>query len=128
MGFLAWLFGSRTAPQEPAADTADDLEPVRSFYARVAGVSYNNRQKTLGKCRVGEELNLFREPSDDYPEAIGVYRRNGEQLGFIPADIAIRLADDLGDGVVVTCEIADITGGTKGKPSLGCNIKLTIWE
>ena len=105
-----------------------------SFYTKVVGVAFQNldgtdRQKILRKCRIGEQLALRREydnPKD--PDAIGVYRLNGEKIGHISSDIVSSgplqngLAEAMDMGCKAYAEIKDITGGQSDKPTFGCNI------
>ena len=112
-----------------------------SMYAKIAGVTMSNedgssRIDILAKCKAGEELQLIREPDNPYDKnAVKVCRMNGEQLGFIPKEIAeSNIAPRLDKGWKVTAKIANITGGKTGffrtitgtaKPRTGCNIEIT---
>jgi|SRR6185437_4147683 hypothetical protein len=68
----------------------------RIFRTHIAGVTHCNsdgtrRQSILRKCQIGEEVILIDEPDNKYdPNAIKVCRRNGEQLGYIPAESAVN--------------------------------------
>ena len=66
----------------------------RVFRTHVAGVTHRNsdgtrRQAIIRKCSIGEKVDLVDEPDNKYdPNAIKVCRKNGEQLGYIPAGYA----------------------------------------
>jgi hypothetical protein len=47
----------------------------------------------------GTALTLRRDPANEHdPNAIAVHLANGEQLGFVPRDIAAQLAEDVDRG------------------------------
>jgi len=78
--------------------------PNKSFYTKVVGVTHLNpngssRQEIIRNCEVGERLQLVREPENPHdPSAIKVCRESGEQLGYISADLAYRMADEIDGG------------------------------
>jgi hypothetical protein len=105
---------------------------ARSFFTKVAGVSFEGRQRVVARCSLGERLVLVRDPDNRFDKgAIKVMRSNGEQLGFIPADVS-RSGDSSGlafrmdRGETYQCRISDLTGGN-GK-TLGVNIQITEGE
>lgn len=61
------------------------------FFEKVHGVTFNNddgssRQRAISRCKVGEELEIIPEPTNQYQSgAMKVCRKNGEQLGYWPA-------------------------------------------
>jgi len=103
-----------------------------SFRTRVVGVSHRNdngssRQEIVRGCSVGEALRLVREPENPHdPNAIRVCTRDGDQIGFLAADVAARLAPRLDAGAAAKAEIIALTGGTRDKPTRGVNIEITI--
>ena len=113
---MALRSGSRTAAES------------RSFFTTVAGVTFEGRQRIVAQCSVGERLILVREPHNPHDKgAIKVMRLNGEQLGFIPAQVS-RGGDSSGlvyrmdRGDKYQCRIRALTGG--GRKSLGFNIEI----
>ena len=102
------------------------------FFTKVAGVSFEGRQRIVARCTVGERLVLVRDPSDLYDKgAIKVLRSNGEQLGFIPEHVSrggdpSGLAFQMDRGDRFQCQIKDLTGGDGYK--LGVNIEITEGE
>jgi hypothetical protein len=102
----------------------------RSFFTKVAGVKFEGRQRIVAHCSEGETLRLVRDPRNRFDKgAIKVMRLNGEQLGFIPADVSRAghssgLAFRMDRGDQYHCRIKNITGGGPGK-SLGVNIEIT---
>lgn len=106
-------------------------KPLRTFYSKVAGVTYTNdngtsRQAILGKCHKGEYLILTHEPVPQDEYAVKVSRENGEQIGWLNQEVAYEIAPRLDRGGRVEAIIAELTGGGGGffskKQSRGCNI------
>lgn len=100
----------------------------QSFTTKVVGVTHNNpdgssRQVILSKCRESEKIILKRDPNNPYDKnAIGVFRENGEMMGYLEKDPI--LVDHIDKGGEVTARISQIIGGTEGK-SYGCILKIT---
>jgi HIRAN domain-containing protein len=103
-----------------------------SFFTKVAGVTFEGRQRIIARCSVGESLRLVRDPTSRYDKgAIKVMRLNGEQLGFIPEHVSrggdpSGLAFRMDRGDKYGCRIKDLTGG--GWHNLGVNIEVTEGE
>lgn len=101
----------------------------RSFYTKVAGVTYERRQETIARCLVGERLMLIREPDNPISfGAIKVMRLSGEHIGYIPEHVAREgdksgLAYQLDRGDKYQCRIKELTGGGTGQ-SRGVNIEI----
>jgi hypothetical protein len=104
----------------------------RSFFTKVAGVTFEGRQQVVARCSVGESLILIRDPRNRFDKgAIKIMRLNGEQLGFIPARVSrdgdpSGLAFQMDRGDKYQCRISDLTGGD-GR-CLGVNIEVTEGE
>jgi len=102
------------------------------YTLNVAGESY--RQDAIKHCREGEFLVLKREPENKFGEnAVAVLRENGEQIGYISRDNAEWVARVMDEGKKVEAKIKCITGGKKGKPTLGVVIDVNTtpecgWE
>jgi hypothetical protein len=111
---------------------AESVQKTNSFFTKVAGVSFEGRQRVASRCSVGERLVLVRDPDNSHDSgAIKVVRLNGEQLGFIPAHVSrggdsSGLASRMDRGVRYQCRISDLTGG--GGNTLGVNIEVTHAE
>jgi hypothetical protein len=70
--------------------------PVTCFYAKVAGVTYDNRQAVIARLSALETLDLLPEPDNPAdPNAIKVCRRTGEQIGYLKRPRARRLVEKL---------------------------------
>ena len=90
----------------------------KSFNSKVVGVTKRNaerksRQTIIKDCRVGELLELLREPDNEFDaNAVKVCRRNGQQIGYLNSNVARTIAPLLDEGETVHVCITDLTGGT----------------
>ena len=119
-------------PESLKAEGISTTAEGSSFFTKIAGVTHRNkdrksRQSLIGGCSVGEELILEREPDNAVdPNAIKVCRMTGEQLGYIPAQVAASgLTRDLDRGERPRCRIVNLTGG--GGLTRGVNIEIGEW-
>lgn len=107
--------------------TYDDLAASSAsrnveFHTKVAGVSFDGRQRIVRQTRVGENLSLVRDPNNPYDRnAIMVLNSRGNQLGFIPKEIASDLASDMDSGSKYIATVTAITGTNPGD-TMGVNI------
>jgi hypothetical protein len=134
---VVWLLvrfmrGSSAARPGPIQDEVSAYaaeNPDNVFHSKIAGVSHGNRQRLLAECHVGERLRLVAEPDNPVdPNAIKVCRKNGAHLGYLTAHLAERMTqgqERLSDFVV---EISELTGGTRGKPTRGANLKFVRYN
>ncbi len=105
---------------------------AQSFFTKVAGVTYEGRQRVVARCSEGKPLILVRDPYNPHDKgAIKVMRLNGDQLGFVPAHVSrgddpSGLAVRMDRGDTYHCRISGLTGG--GDLSLGVNIEITDRE
>lgn len=84
------------------------------FIFPVVGVSY--RQEAVRRCRPGDKVLLRAQPDNPHdPNAIAVYNTDGEQLGFVPAALAARMAGlaAAGTGAQITEVLAGKTWGLR---------------
>ncbi|HLJ18048.1 MAG TPA: HIRAN domain-containing protein [Bryobacteraceae bacterium] len=101
----------------------------RTFFTKVAGVTFEGRQEIVARCSVGEHLILVRDPDNRFdPGAIKIIRLNGEELGFIRSEVcrtgeSSGLASRMDRGDQYQCRISSLTGG--GVKNLGVNIEIT---
>jgi len=88
------------------------IEPLRKMLplqTRVVGVYYENRRITARRVRTGDPLDLRRDYDNPVDlNAIAVYHRAG-QVGFLPKDLAQRLAPELDAGEVITARAVSVT-------------------
>lgn len=128
-GQLAIEASRPSAPEAP-----EDKPEPRSFFTKIAGVTFRNpdgssRQRIIRECRVGEALLLTREPDNPVDKfAVAVRRINGQQLGYLGQQITREghssgLAWNMDRGDRYLCRISSITGGGPGR-SHGVNIEI----
>ena len=93
------------------------------FYTKVVGISHH--QTSARSCSVGERVQLIREPRNAQDaNAIKVCRHNGRPLGYLKPHLAAELVPDIDSGARFEATVSDITGGTKGKPTVGINLHI----
>lgn len=99
------------------------LQPY--IQTHLAGISFEGRQKNLAGLKSGTEVWLRREPDNSHdPNAIHVERRSGISLGYIPAELAAKLADALDEiNGRYPATIVRLQGGTSNQPTLGVTIQ-----
>jgi hypothetical protein len=63
-----------------------------TYEFKIAGINYDNpdgskRKEIIKKCSIGESVDLKRDYDNEHDKyAIAVFRKTGEQLGFIPRE------------------------------------------
>lgn len=95
---------------------------------RIAGVSFSNdngesRQDILRSMRRHQHVKLRDMASAEYPEAIGVFNVKGQQLGFLPANVARDIRSRIRDLSDIHGQITSI-GSPDGSKNIGCYIRL----
>jgi ribosomal protein L37AE/L43A len=130
--------GGANLPYSATASQAEEAlsaaTRVRHFFSPVAGVTFENvdgtsRQRIIARCNRLEQLVLVHEEENQFdPNAMAVKRDNGEQLGYLPADLAETVANDHRRGYRYGVMVAAITGGTKDFPALGCKLLIIVSE
>lgn len=126
--FIVWLCnrnnGGGAATPAPAK-----LSVLRDFNTKIVGVTFGNddgssRQAIIKKSKEGEDIILKPVPTDEYPDAIGVFNKRGEQLGHINAELAAELKNKYPNNPM-SVTINNITGG--GDKNYGCNLHIIIY-
>ena len=100
------------------------------FHTKIAGVTFVDRQRTVsrlnrcGELDTGTELVLRREPNNQFDHnAIAVFTKSGEQLGYIPRDTAKSMALNMDRGQDYKAYVTALTGGDAGS-NYGVNIQI----
>lgn len=90
------------------------IQPLRRILpvqVRVVGVYFENRRFAASRAVIGDSLDLRRDYDNPVDaNAVAVYHRAG-QLGFLPRDLAQRLAPELDSGEQVTSIVTNIVQG-----------------
>lgn len=93
---------------------------IGSFFSKISGTTFENRQSMIPYIKSGEQLVLEHEPENERDSsAIKILRSNGWHVGYISSDINDELLE-YSDGTVY-CFASEVTGGGYGK-NYGCNI------
>ena len=93
------------------------------LYSKIRGTSYT--QELVKTLKLGEELNLVRDPGNQYDaNCIAVNSATG-QVGYISKELAETLAPLMDSGTSLRCFISAITGGNDGY-CFGVNIEIFI--
>lgn len=132
--FIIWLCNRNKAqavPQAPAirVDTGK-LTVIEDFHTKVVGVTFNNddgtsRQNIIKNCKAGEDIIFKPVPTNEYPDAIGVFNKKGQQLGHLSQGVAAEIKNKYGYNPM-SVTVSNITGG--GDLSYGCNLHIIIYE
>ena len=109
-----------------------DDEPLTPKEVRVAGINHRglcgiHRQAVIAGCRVGEELLVLRFPENPHDSnAIGLFRKDGQDIGMLPAEIAVEMAPRLDKGSPITATITGLEPflSTGGNELIGVRVTL----
>lgn len=95
---------------------------ANSFFTKLSGVTFDNRQDAIGRLRAGEPLRLVREPDNEYdPMACAVHDTQGRMVGYLNRRLAAVLAPVVDGGMAYDIEVADVTGGSDDR-AYGLNV------
>ena len=120
----AFVEGAFAKAKDYIGDRYASIGEASQFHTKLAGVSFEGRQDTIGGVTLGSELMLERQPQNQYdPNAIAV-KFGTLQLGFIKAGIAKHLAPLIDDGARYRARVESLTGG--GDRNRGVNIY--VWR
>lgn len=103
-------------PASPASRApAAPAVPLIELRCKIAGVSYGNRQEAVARLQVGEVVTLRRERNNEHDaNAVEVYDRRGEKLGYIPRDHAGQVAGWLDSGRSIEARVLRVAGSRPG--------------
>ena len=113
---------------------------AKTWFAKVAGVTHPNpdgvpRQDIIARCSIGDRIAILHEvdnPVSDTAVAV-IWCKTGwfgrvsyHQIGYLPGGTSTTAVfNHLKRGGKIDAEITDLTGGTRDKPTLGVNLKIT---
>lgn len=137
-GLLAlffWRLAHKHRSPREAHKASPQTTAPEEFNSRVVGTTFTNpdgsdRQTAIQKyCKPGTQLQLAREPNNSHdPGAIAVHC-GGVQIGYLSSELANEYAADIDAGRTgLRARVKEVTGGQKGKQSLGVNIIVTIHD
>ena len=82
-------------------DTSLSSDQITHFFDIVVGMSFKNRDgsdrlQAALECAPDEQLDLIAEPDNPAdPNAIAVCRRNGQQIGYLPRELAAIVSKEM---------------------------------
>ena len=103
LAFEAPPLGSASSPGHDAETCKRDSR-IQHRIVALAGTEYQNRdgtdrQEIGGQCFPREALNLRHEPTNEFDRnAVGVFRNNGQQLGYLPRWLAAQTVEQMKAG------------------------------
>lgn len=126
--FIVWL--CKRNKKSDAVSVVPSRAVVRDFNTKVVGVTFGNddgssRQEIIKACKPGDDIIFKPVPTAEYPDAIGVFNKKGQQLGHLGADLAADLKNNYPNNPM-SVTITDITGG--GDKNYGCNLHIIIYS
>jgi hypothetical protein len=108
------------------------VQEKRHFFAQVHGIHHKNtdgssRQRIIRSCQPGELVLLVPEPDNPAdPDALKVCRQNGEQLGYVTADLAFRLTADMAIGWTYRATVEEIYSFADRPHAFGCRLRIGV--
>ncbi len=83
-----------------------------SFYIKVVGVTFENRQRVIRKLNLGDKLQFVLEPTNPYDRyAIKIVTMDGQDIGYVSKDYNQNIFLQMSLGVKFDLTISSITGG-----------------
>jgi hypothetical protein len=107
-------------------------QEVRHFFTKVLGVTHANddgssRQKVIQRLVPPEKLELIHDDENPFdPNAVKVCRANGDQVGWLAADLAEEVMSRSAEGCRYAAFATEVTGG--GELRLGVNVMMVVVE
>ncbi len=125
--FIVWLCNRNKSGA--GAVGSSKLSVIRDFNTKVVGVTFGNddgssRQEIIKNSKAGEDIIFKPVPTADYPDAIGVFNKRGQQLGHLNAELAAEMKNKYTNNPM-SVTINNITGG--GDKNYGCNLHIIIY-
>lgn len=100
---------------------ASETPRGRAYPIAVVGEQYRNhdgtdRQAAIRQLTPGEAVDLVPEPNNEHdPGAVLVCDRNGRGIGYLPADRAFRISDEIRGGKAITADVREILAPHDGR-------------
>ena len=95
-----------------------------SFFTKIVGVTFEERQDRIASLLEGDPLNLVRSPNNPFDGNAIEVRYGTVQMGFLKKEIAYRLAPNMDAGERYSAIVGTVTGGKNGQ-SIGINVRVT---
>lgn len=107
------LLKQHGAVDDDGDDKDEETNPVNTVVVpefKIAGTfAVATRNELASSISAGDRLRLFREPKNEYDKnAIRIEDENSHKLGYVPKDIARKLAPEMDSGVSLWGKVIDI--------------------
>lgn len=103
----------------------DDSPPPQMVMTKVVGVTSESRQQVIVRLKVGQRLQLRREPATRFdPTPILVLTRRSQAVGYLSGDLVASLAPSIDRGHSWSVTVLVVTGGLPDFPTHGVNLIL----
>lgn len=98
---------------------------MSEFYLKVAGVTFEGRQRVIAGLKEGQALKFVPDPSNPYDSsAVKIVTLDGTVIGFVARDRNSQIFDNLiNNRGEYQVSVSSITGGSFGA-NYGCNVKV----
>lgn len=97
-----------------------NIAEMDSFYTKIVGVTFDQRQSYISKLQEGDRLQLVRQKDNPHDENAVMVQKNEQTLGFLRKELAKNIAPLLGNGHLYEGVVEQVTGG--GTKNYGVNI------
>ncbi len=106
-------------------------QPTKTLHSSIVGVTTEDErglspQQLIVNLQTGDRLKLVAADQDGAP-AVQVQDRDGGHLGWLQDAVAPEVRAALDASKRVECKVADITGGTRGKPNFAVSIQIDVY-
>ncbi|MBV8638473.1 MAG: DEAD/DEAH box helicase [Candidatus Eremiobacteraeota bacterium] len=98
-------------------DRYASIGEASQFHTKLAGVSFEGRQDVIAGLRVGVDVQLQRQPENQFDSNAIAVLFGALQLGFINKGIAKHIAPLIDDGARYQARIESLTGGAPSTSS-----------
>ena len=111
-------------------------QPLESWECIVVGIDRRGlqggqRQDVIAKLAKGEPIVLIRDPGNKLDaDAVALFMEDGHDIGYLPREIAAKIAPRLDSGSPVTASVLAVETLTsqRGKELLGVRLELTLYK
>ena len=95
-----------------------------SFYTKLTGVTYNNRQRNITLLKNGKKLKVVREVNNEYDKNAIELFDGDNSIGYIPAETVRKLSAKYDVGSEIEVFVEPYTVNTLETENLSCTVNL----
>ena len=121
-------FNELTTPGTLPDEEADEQAAIKEWKCRLAGVTFEGRQKTIKQFAFPKsKYELVRQPDNQYDENAIMVTAAGHDIGYLPKYLAAELAPIIDAGQKLNVQFRRLLVNEK-KPDLPAGIIVRVWE